>query len=309
VYRGRGVHHVAIGVKSLRETRAFYRDVLDFTEIFVDFPEAEYPALQPVVRANRVVYSAVLFNQPAGGIILELIDMADPPSRPIRKNVSYGDIGVSKISITVPDIDVTYKELKGRVKWCFEQRSVTIEGFGDYRFAFCEDPEGNLVEFVSAAKLPVRQRFGGISSVGISVTDLDRSVAFYQKYLGFDKVVIAEHDRFSGRVGEITGSQGSQIRSCLLANSHAEGMVELFEVSKPRGRSIPFAARWGDYGYLQMCLNGNQGDDINRIAAYLEQEGLEFLCEPQFMHDEKEGAFFYMKDPDGIPVEFLVFLK
>jgi catechol 2,3-dioxygenase-like lactoylglutathione lyase family enzyme len=309
MYRGRGVHHVAIGVRSLRETRAFYRDVLDFTEIFVDFPEAEYAALKPVVRADRVVYSAVLFSQPAGGIILELIEMVEPPSRPIRKHVSYGDIGVSKISITVPDVDATYKELKGRAKWCFEQRSVAIEGFGDYRFAFCEDPEGNLIEFVSAAELPVRQRFGGISSIGISVTDLDRSVPFYQKYLGFDKVVIAEHDRFSGRVGEITGSHGSQIRSCLLANSQADGMVELFEVSKPRGKSMPFAARWGDFGYLQVCLNGNQGDDINEIAAYLEQEGLEFLCEPQFMHDEKEGAFFYMKDPDGIPVEFLVFLK
>ena len=86
-------------------------------------------------------------------------------------------------------------------------------------------------------------------------------------------------------------------------------MVELFEVVKPRGRSIPFAARWGDYGYLQICLNGAQGENIEKIASYFDKEGLEFMCEPQFMGDEKEGAFFYMKDPDGIPVEFLVFLK
>jgi hypothetical protein len=25
------------------------------------------------------------------------------------------------------------------------------------------------------------------------------------------------------------------------------------------------------------------------------------------MHDEKRGGFFYMRDPDGIPLEFLVF--
>ncbi len=309
MYQGRGVHHVAIGVKSLKEMRAFYWDVLDFTDIFVDFPEAEYPALEPVVRAGRVVYAAVLFTEPAGGIILELTEMIDPPSRPIRKGRRYGDIGVSKISITVPDVDATYKELQGRVKWCFEPRSVAITGFGDYRFAFCEDPEGNLVEFVSAERFPVRQRFGGISWVGVSVTDLDSSVAFYQKYLGFDKVLIDQHDRFSGVLDEITGGTGSLVRSCLLANSEAAGMVELFEASRPRGRSIPFAVRWGDYGYLQVCLNGRQGDDIRDIASYLDGEGIEFMCEPQFMHDEKEGAFFYMKDPDGIPVEFLVFLK
>jgi hypothetical protein len=45
------------------------------------------------------------------------------------------------------------------------------------------------------------------------------------------------------------------------------------------------------------------------MAAYFEKEGMEFLSGPQLMHDEREGAFFYMKDPDGIPVEFLVFLK
>jgi catechol 2,3-dioxygenase-like lactoylglutathione lyase family enzyme len=138
---------------------------------------------------------------------------------------------------------------------------------------------------------------------------LDRSVAFYRKYLGFDSLLIDNHDRFSGLIDEISGSAGTQIRSCVLANSKAEGMVELFEVVKPRGRSLPFATRWGDFGYLQVCLNGKQGADILQIASFFEKEGIEFLCGPQLMHDEKEGAFFYMKDPDGIPVEFLVFLK
>jgi hypothetical protein len=94
-----------------------------------------------------------------------------------------------------------------------------------------------------------------------------------------------------------------------MASSKAEGMVELFEVLEPRGRSIPFGIRWGDFGYLQVCLNGKQGDDIFEIAASFEKEGMEFLSGPQLMHDERQGAFFYMKDPDGIPVEFLVFLK
>ncbi len=165
------------------------------------------------------------------------------------------------------------------------------------------------MEFVSAEKFPVWQRFGGISFVGVSVTDLERSVAFYRKYLGFDKMVIEEHDRFSGLVDELAGAPGTRLRSCLMANSEATGMVELFEMSKPRGRSIPFAARWGDYGYLQVCLNGRQGDDIAKIASYFDEEGIEFMCDPQYMHDDREGAFFYMKDPDGTPIEFLVFLK
>jgi hypothetical protein len=86
-------------------------------------------------------------------------------------------------------------------------------------------------------------------------------------------------------------------------------MVELFEVTHPRGRSTPFATRWGDFGFAQVCLNGKLGVDIFEVGAYFEKEGIEFICPPVLMHDDREGAFFYMKDPDGVPIEFLVFLK
>ena len=63
------------------------------------------------------------------------------------------------------------------------------------------------------------------------------------------------------------------------------------------------------FNHTQVCLNGKQGDDIFQVASYLENEGMECMSGPQLMGDEREGAFFDMKDPDGIPVEFLVFLK
>jgi catechol 2,3-dioxygenase-like lactoylglutathione lyase family enzyme len=84
-------------------------------------------------------------------------------------------------------------------------------------------------------------------------------------------------------------------------------MIELFEVVNPRGRSIPFGASWGDFGYLQICL---YGDDISAITAQCEAEGVEFLAAPQIIDDpEHPGAFLYVRDPDGIPVEFVIFPK
>ena len=309
MYQGYGVHHMAIGVRKLEPIRAFYRDVLDFTVIFSDFPTGEYPALAGIVRGPRVVFDAVLFAQPAGGIVLELMQMIDPTPRPVRKDTKYGDIGLAKISITVPDVELFYREMKEKVSFCFEPRSVDIPSFGPYGFVYARDPEGNLMEFVSTPKMPVQGRFGGIAFLGVAVTDLNRSVDFYRKYGGFDKTVIEPHDAFSGLFNEITHGPDTQIRSCLLANSQAEGMLEIFEVSRPHGRSLPYMMRWGDYGYHQICLNGKVGDDVFKIGAYMEAEGFEFICPPVLMHDEREGAFFYMKDPDGIPVEFLVFLK
>jgi catechol 2,3-dioxygenase-like lactoylglutathione lyase family enzyme len=44
------------------------------------------------------------------------------------------------------------------------------------------------------------------------------------------------------------------------------------------------------------------------MAAYCEAEGLELLAPPQTIGDpEHGGAFMYLRDPDGIPVEFAVF--
>jgi hypothetical protein len=84
-------------------------------------------------------------------------------------------------------------------------------------------------------------------------------------------------------------------------------MLELFEVMEPKGRSIPFSARWGDFGYLQVCMSC---DDVNEAAAYFGKEGTELMTGPQWFGDSKNenaGMFFYIHDPDGIPVELLSF--
>jgi catechol 2,3-dioxygenase-like lactoylglutathione lyase family enzyme len=305
-----GVHHVAIGVKNLDTMKSFYRDILGFTEVFAEFGESEQEIMREVVRASRVVFSGVILCQRAGGILLELIRMTDPVPRPIRKDFRYGDIGVTKITVAVSDVKALYEELKGKVSFCSEPKFAVIRGWGDYPFVYCRDPEGNLVEFVSIINVEVKGGFGGARSIGISVTNLERSISFYQKHLGFDVVMMSRHKNFSGLVDEVSGDKDTQVRSCLLAaNNTGDCMIELFEVSKPRGRSIPFSANWGDFGYLQVCFNC---DDIRGMGSYGEKVGMEFLCSPKRMDGgipEHPGEFFYGKDPDGIPIEFLFLPK
>jgi len=309
VYSGCGVHHVAIGVNDFERMKAFYTEILQFTDVFVDFSEAEYPALTDVVRQINPRYRAILFNHASGGIITELVRMTKPTPRAMRKDFRYGDIGVAKLTIAVPDVERLHRGLSGKVDFCSAPKSADLPGHREYRFVYCRDPEGNLIEFASGAFMTEETTLGGARSVGISVTDLERSLRFYQKYCGFDRTVVEVHDCFSGLVSEVSAGARTQVRSCLLGSSEADGLVELFEVSQPRGRSIPFGVVWGDFGYLQVCLNGRQGDDVFRMAANFADEGMEFISGPQLMGDERQGAFFYAKDPDGIPVEFLVFLK
>jgi catechol 2,3-dioxygenase-like lactoylglutathione lyase family enzyme len=308
VYHGWGVHHIAIGVNDFETVKAFYMGALGLDNVFVDFSAAEYPALTDVVRWFNPRYRAILVNHVSGGIIVELVRMIEPIPRPIRKKTRYGDIGLSKVTIAVADVDRFRADMSGKISFCGAPKTVSLPGIGEYRFVYLKDPEGNLVEFVSTAAAGT-DKHGSVWSVGIAVSDLERSMEFYRTFGGFDRTVVGIHEAFSGLLDDVTGFSGTRVRSCLLASSAADGLVELFEVEKPRGRSIPFGATWGDFGYLQVCLNGRQGDDVFQMAAHFNDNGMEFLCGPQLMGDEKEGAFFYGKDPDGIPVEFLVFLK
>jgi catechol 2,3-dioxygenase-like lactoylglutathione lyase family enzyme len=163
------------------------------------------------------------------------------------------------------------------------------------------------MEFVSGNDLLSASRVDVTRWIGVSVTDLHRSLEFYRKYLGFTAVIIDEHESFSGLVDEISEGSRTRVRSCVLASGEHGDMLELFEVMEPRGRSIPFSARWGDFGYLQVCICCN---DVNEVAADLSKEGIELMTGPQWFGDSKNenaGMFFYIQDPDGIPVEFISF--
>jgi catechol 2,3-dioxygenase-like lactoylglutathione lyase family enzyme len=304
-----GVHHVAMGVKNLETMKSFYRDLMGFTETFVEFDESEQEIMREVTRSSRAVFSGAILQQKAGGILLELIHMSEPVPRPIRKDFRYGDIGVAKITLAVSDVREVYAELKSMVNFCSQPKVTVVPGWDDYLFVYCRDPEGNLVEIVST-NAAGKGVFRGARSVGISVTDLERSVSFYRNHLDFNIVAMDIHERFSGLVDEVSAVADTRVRSCLLSvNAKGEAMIELFEVFKPRGRSIPFSANWGDFGYLQVAFSC---DDIHGMASEIDAAGMSLLCSPKVMDGgipDHPGEFVYARDPDGIPIEFLFLLK
>jgi catechol 2,3-dioxygenase-like lactoylglutathione lyase family enzyme len=305
MYNISSVHHVAVGVRDMERMKTFYRDILEFTEVIGDFAEEEHPPMRNVVRANRTVFSGYIFKQLAGEIFVELIHMSEPVPRPLRNNFRYGDTGVAKITIAVRDVEKIYSELKDTVNFCSTPKRVSIPGQGEHHFVYFRDPEGNLIEFVTAKDGRKEDKFNGVIRIGISVTDLQRSIAFYQKYLGFNHFVADIHENYSGLVDEIAGGGPAKIRSCILSNGKSESALELFEVTEPRGRSIPLAARWGDFGYLQACV---LCDNVDAVAEHCEKEEIDLLCGIERMDTDKPeeaGAFIYIKDPDGIPLEFL----
>jgi len=300
MFQGLGVNHIGMGVNDFGKMKEFYGETLAFNQLMAVFQDTWNP-MSEMFRGSSHKLDGIMFSQEAGGVVVELIRIAVPLPKAIRKFTRYGDIGVNKLTIAVSDIDRFVKEYRDKVNFCSEPKSTTLPGLGAYRFVYARDPEGNLVEFISGGEGD--GIFGGCQWIGVSVTNLDRSKAFYQDHCGFDTVVVAPHENFTGLVDEVAGAKNARVRSCILANSNGGGRLELYELVEPRGRSIPFNARWGDFGCLEVCLTI---DDVFHTAKELGAAGIEFLTHPTLMDAaEGEAWFLYAKDPDGIPVEMI----
>ena len=130
-----------------------------------------------------------------------------------------------------------------------------------------------------------------LEHVGLSVSDLDRSIAFYGDLLGFKVLRIIECPP-EGKLGEVTNIPGACARLAHLALGDA--IVELLEYRYPQGRAIPPEYTMADIGFSHVCV---ASDDIMSDYLTLKSNGVRFYTEPLEYRPGVRMAYFY--GPDG----------
>ncbi len=141
--------------------------------------------------------------------------------------------------------------------------------------------------------------------VGLTVSDLDSSVAFYTQVLAFEKTTEVE---VSGSdVDRLQGIFSVRMRTARL--HLGEEIIELTEYVTPRGRPAPAKANSNDRWFQHIAIIVS---DMDRAYARLREHRVEHVSpEPQRLPDWNPSAggieAFYFKDPDGHPLEILTF--
>jgi len=130
--------------------------------------------------------------------------------------------------------------------------------------------------------------------VAISVSNLDRSVAFYVEVLGMrlDRTIDAPPERGLGR---IVGLPGCSARIAhLVPADGSRFMVELFEYRDPTGRPLATDRTQADLGISHV---GFTSHDARADYARLRERGVVCLGEPV---EFRPGVWvFYFRGPDG----------
>ena len=139
-----------------------------------------------------------------------------------------------------------------------------------------------------------------VDHTGITVSNLEKSLAFWRDVLGF------EFSHTAHQVGElareITGVADAEIKLAVL-RSPGSHKIELLEYLAPADRKR-VELRPCDIGHVHVALLVDDLDDVlERIAA----SGWKAAGKPQTLRSGPNAGkrVIYVRDPDGTTIEFM----
>jgi len=150
----------------------------------------------------------------------------------------------------------------------------------------------------------------GVDHIGIGVQNIDESLKFYRDFLGFNNVVFDYKGELPG-LNQVVGRDDNRARIVMLAHENvspvAQGMIKLVQLLPPNKPNRPdIKYEWGSICIAEVCMNVKNIEEIYRIAT--EEKGFEQVLSPAYAvcpPDNEECKFAYIRDPEGILIEFI----
>jgi catechol 2,3-dioxygenase-like lactoylglutathione lyase family enzyme len=144
-----------------------------------------------------------------------------------------------------------------------------------------------------------------VDSIGIPVSDVERSRAFYTEVLGFTPV--ADREVFGAPYEKLYGVVGVRLRAARLRLG--DEYIELLQFQTPRGRPLPADSRSNDRWFQHVAIIVS---DMARAYQTLRAHKLRYASTaPQRLPDWNPNAggieAFYFRDPDDNHLEVLSF--
>jgi catechol 2,3-dioxygenase-like lactoylglutathione lyase family enzyme len=291
---------VSITVADLAGTAAFYRDWLGLAV----GPERSLgdPAWNRLLGLDAGT-TARAVDVTLGKHAIKLVAF-DPPGRPYPTVRASNDQWFEHVALVTGDIAAVRERLeRGSPGEITKGAPVLLPPNTGSVTAFkFRDPEGHpleLIFFPEGVGAPVWHQTAGSGIRGydhtaISVTDVDRSVAFYTGLLGFS---IAGRSLNTGPAQDrLDGLDGCLVDVVALApTAVATPHVELLHYRTPPGRTLTSEVRANDVASTRQV---HRVDDLDALAGRLKGAGVPFVS-PGIVTLKDGGKAASVRDPDG----------
>lgn len=144
-----------------------------------------------------------------------------------------------------------------------------------------------------------------VAMVGFTVSDMDRSVAFYTGVLDFEKV--SDDEVLGPAYEKLHGVAGARLRVVRLRLG--DEYLQLTEYLAPKGRPVPADSRSNDRWFQHVAIIvGDMDRAYDRLRRFrVEHASTAPQLLPATIPQAAGIRAFYFKDPDGHPLEVLQF--
>ena len=143
-------------------------------------------------------------------------------------------------------------------------------------------------------------RIIGADHTGITVSNLERSLAFWRDVLGFEFSHSAHQT--GERPEQITGVKGAELTLAVLKTLSGH-KIELLEYFAPADRKH-VDLRPCDVGHVHVALTV---DDLDAVLKKIADSGWKAAGKPQTLIKGPNAGkrVIYVRDPDGTTIEFM----
>lgn len=305
-----GIQQVGIGNNSVHNTWKWYRENLGF-DIPVFNEAAEAALMLPYTGGQPRKRHAILALNLKGGGGLEIWQYTErKPLAPAFQPL-LGDLGIFIMKIKSSDVTASRQIMADNKLDLLGPENRNPAGQAHF---YTKDPNDNLIEIVEGNSWFTHDKktTGGVYGCTIGVSNMEKSIEFYGKVIGCDKVVFDQEGVFD----DFKNLPGGDLpcRRVLLRHSQptsgpfskllGDFEIELVEVRNRTPRKMFEGRFWGDIGYIHLCFDISGMDAMKRRCESL---GYPFTVDSASSFDmgEAAGHFSYVEDPDGTLIEFV----
>ncbi len=163
-----GVYGVTIGVSDMDRSIAFYRELLGYDQVLADSTDLHSDWAQlagGTERYRRVILThstprSGAFSRLFGTSQIELVQALDRSPQQIFADRMWGDLGYIHLCFDISGMSAL-RERCAQIGAPFTVDSGDFDmGEAAGHFAYIEDPDGTLIEFVETHKVPILKKLG-----------------------------------------------------------------------------------------------------------------------------------------------------
>jgi catechol 2,3-dioxygenase-like lactoylglutathione lyase family enzyme len=163
-----------IGVSDIEKARKVYSDILGYDTVIYD-KEGTFEDLKCLPGGDKNFRRVLLmhskprlgsFSKILGSSVMELIQVTNRHADQIFKNRFWGDLGFIHLCYDIKGMDALRIECKSKGFGFTVDSTSTLKtdtfdmGEAAGHFAYIEDPDGTLIEFVETDKIPILKKLG-----------------------------------------------------------------------------------------------------------------------------------------------------